>query len=92
MEPRQPSNKCNTSAINDENQEAEEQLTDTDNSASQEKAEELRTMRDRINTSKGIEWQTNHLITRLKSAASKWRKCACAIEILISISKDVSTL
>lgn len=70
MEPegKQASNET-LSAINDENQEAEEQLTDTVNSASQETEEELRTMRERIKTSKGIEWQTNQLITRLKSAA-----------------------
>lgn len=53
---------------------------------------EVRTVRDRSKTPKGLEWQVNQLTAEFKSRASKWRKSACSLEILIADSKDMSAL
>ncbi|XP_062610192.1 uncharacterized protein LOC134271972 [Saccostrea cucullata] len=49
-------------------------------------------MRERKMTMKGLEWQVDQICSNFKLKATKWRKCAASIEVLISDSKDTSTI
>ena len=80
------------SIVNDSVQETMEQDTITESTESVNPETELRTVRDRNKTPKGLEWQVNQLTAEFKSRASKWRKSACSLEILIADSKDVSAI